>query len=153
MKPIDPALLLNILNAQVLRSPGEPSRILIVDDEPEARALIDETLRSTGYLPVFASSAKQALEVLARSPISAVIADLLIPEMSGLDLILRIRQDPRLAVLPIIVLIPKDIDHHGDQTLSRQTNAIFLKTSPWEEMSLTKIHELVEEVIRDATRE
>ena len=151
-KPVDPALLLKVLEEKVLRSPGEPSRILVVDDEAEARELIDETLRSAGLLPVLASSGKQALEILARSPISAVVVDLMMPEMSGFELILRLRQNPAFANLPIVVLTAKDIDQEDAQILSRQTNAIFLKASPWREGFLAKVDELLENMIkRDLT--
>ena len=124
----------------------------MVDDEAEARELIDETLRSAGLLPVLASSGKQALEILARSPISAVVVDLMMPEMSGFELILRLRQNPAFANLPIVVLTAKDIDQEDAQILSRQTNAVFLKASPWREGFLAKVDELLENVIkRDLT--
>ena len=151
-KPVDPALLLKVLEEKVLRSPGEPSRILVVDDEAEARELIDETLRSAGLLPVLASSGKQALEILARSPISAVVVDLMMPEMSGFELVLRLRQNPAFANLPIVVLTAKDIDQEDAQILSCQTNAVFLKASPGREGFLAKVDELLENMIkRDLT--
>jgi len=148
VKPFDPALLLRILEEKVLRSPGEPSRILVVDSEAPARELIDETLRSAGLLPVLASSGKHALEVLARSPISAVVVDLLLPEMSGFDLILRVRQNPSFAKIPIVVLTAKQIDQEDAQILSRQTNTVFFKAFPWRERFLAKVHELLEHVIK-----
>lgn len=148
MKPIEPALLLQTLEEQVLRLPGEPARILVVDDEPEARELLEETLRSAGLLPVLASNGKQALETLARSPISAVVADLLMPGMSGFELISRIRQNPRFAQLPIIVLTAKEMNREDTQILSHQANAVFLKASAWKEGFLTKVYELLKQVTR-----
>ncbi len=145
-KPIEPALLLRTLEEQVLRSPGETARILVVDDEPAVRELLEETLRSAGLLPVLVSSAKQALELLARSPISAVVIDLLIPEMSGFELIFRIRQNPNFTHLPVIVLTANEIDQEDMQILSRQANAVFFKASRWKEGFLTKVYELLHEV-------
>jgi CheY-like chemotaxis protein len=147
LKPVNPALLLRFLDEKIVRSPGEPSRILIVDDEATAREMIDETLRSAGFLPVLASTGKQALEVLARGPISAVVVDLIMPEMSGFELILRIRQNPRLKGLPIVVLTAKEIDLDDAQFLNRQANAVFLKICPWKEEFLAKLNELVQHVI------
>jgi PAS domain S-box-containing protein len=147
LKPVNPALLLRFLDEKIVRSPGEPSRILIVDDEATAREMIDETLRSAGFLPVLASTGKQALEVLARGPISAVVVDLIMPEMSGFELILRIRQNPRLKGLPIVVLTAKEIDLDDAQLLNRQANAVFLKICPWKEEFLAKLNELVQHVI------
>jgi CheY-like chemotaxis protein len=147
LKPINPALLLRVLDEKTVRSPGEPSRILVVDDEAAAREVIDETLRSAGFLPVLASTGKQALEALARGPIAAVVVDLIMPEMSGFELILRIRQNPRLADLPIVVLTAKEVDLDDAQLLNRQANAVFLKVCPWREEFLAKLDELVQHVI------
>ncbi|MBV8550617.1 MAG: response regulator [Acidobacteriaceae bacterium] len=147
-KPIEPALVLRTLEEQVLRQPGEPARILVVDDNPEACELLEETLRSAGVLPVLASSGKQALETLARSPIAAVVVDLLMPEMSGFELIFRIRQNPGFAQLPIIVLTAKEMDQEDAQILSGQANAVFLKASPWKEGFLTKVYELLQQVTK-----
>lgn len=147
-KPIEPALLLQTLEEQVLRLPGEPSRILVVDDQPEARELLEETLRSAGLLPVLASSGKLALETLARSPISAVVVDLSMPEMSGFELISRIRQNPSFAQLPIVVLTAREMDQEDTQILSRQANAVFFKASPWKEGFLTKVYELLQQITK-----
>jgi len=153
LKPVEPALLLRIIGEKIVRSLGEPSRILIVDDQAAAREMIDETLRSAGFLPVLASTGKQALEVLARGPISAVVVDLIMPEMSGFELILRIRQNPRLAELPIVVLTGKEIDLDDAQLLSHEANAVFLKICSWKEDLLAKLDELVQPVInRDPIR-
>jgi PAS domain S-box-containing protein len=148
VKPIEPAALVRVLQEQVPRWPGQPSRVLVVDDELEARELLDETLRSMGLLPVLASSGKQALEYLARGPISAVVVDLRMPEMSGFELILRIRQNPAFQQLPIVVLTGKEIDEGDLQILSRTTNAVFLKGSPWREGFLGKIYSLLQDVAK-----
>jgi CheY-like chemotaxis protein len=98
-------------------------------------------------LPVLASTGKQALEALARGPIAAVVVDLIMPEMSGFELILRIRQNPRFADLPIVVLTAKEIDLDDAQLLNRQANAVFLKVCPWKDEFLAKLDELVQHVI------
>jgi PAS domain S-box-containing protein len=147
-KPVNPTLLIKILEEKALRSSGEPSRILLVDDKAPSRQLISDALRSAGFLPVLASSGKQALEVLARSPTSAIVIDLLMPEMSGFELLLRVRQNPGFAELPMVVLTAKEVDQEDTQILSRQANAVLLKVSPWKEEFLTKIHELLEDLIK-----
>ena len=144
IKPIEPELLLRTIEEQVWRPRGQPARVLIVDDEPDARELLEETLRSAGLLPVAASSAQQALEILARSPISAVVVDLLMPEMNGLELIVRIRQNPGFARLPIIVLTAKDTNERDTEILSRQANAVFFKGSPWNKGFADKVYELLQ---------
>jgi len=70
------------------------------------------------------------------------------PGMSGFELIFRIRQSSRFAQLPIIVLTAKEISEEDAQILSRQTNAVFLKGSPWKEGFLVRVHELLQEVTK-----
>lgn len=147
-KPINPESLIQVLEKHVPRLPGEPSRVLVVDDDAEAREILDEVLRSAGLLPVITSSGKQALEVLARSPISAVVVDLIMPEMNGFELILRIRVDPRFSQLPVIVLTGKELDSTDLKILSRQTNAVFLKAAPWKEDFLAKLDSMLQNVKR-----
>lgn len=146
MKPVQPASLLRVIEEQVRLQPGEPARILVVDDEAEVRELLDEALRSAGLLPMLAATGKEALAILARSRVAAVVVDLVMPQMSGFELILRIRQNPRHAELPIIVLTPKEIDQEATRVLSRQADTVFFKASPWKEDFLTKIYELLEQV-------
>jgi CheY-like chemotaxis protein len=146
-KPIDPESLIQVLDKHVRRLPGEPSRVLVVDDDAEARELLDEVLRSAGLLPIIASSGKQALEVLARSPISAAVVDLIMPEMNGFELILRMRLDPRFSQLPVIVLTGKELDSTDIEILSRQTNAVFLKTAPWKQDFLAKLDSMLQNVM------
>lgn len=153
VKPVDRAVLLKILKKEVPHTPGEPSRILVVDDAQDTRELLDGTLRSAGFLPVLASSGEQALEALARSPVSAILVDLIMPGMSGLELILHIRQNSRLSKVPIVVFRTEGVDQEDEQILSRPTNALFLQASPWKEEFLSKIQELLETAIeRDAER-
>jgi CheY-like chemotaxis protein len=118
----------------------------VVDDELEARELLAEVLSSAGYLPVLAWGGRQALQVLARTPVAAVIVDLRMPEMSGFELIFRIRENQRLAALPIIVLTGKEIDKDERELLGRQTNAVFLKAPSWEDDLLERVHVLLLDV-------
>lgn len=147
-KPIDPESLIQVLDKHVRRLPGEPSRVLVVDDDPKARELLEEVLRSAGLLPVIASSGKQALEVLARSPIAAAVIDLIMPEMNGFELILRIRLDGKLSQLPLIVLTGKELDSMDIEILSRQTNAVFLKAAPWKDDFLAKLDSMLQNLKR-----
>ena len=141
-KPIEPASLLRMVQEHVRPWTGAPSRILVVDEQAEVRELLDKTLRSSGFLPLLAPSGKQALEILARSPISAALIDVLSLEMSGLGLILRIRQNAQFSKLPVIVLTSKEMDEPDAFILNREANAIFFKAFPWRKHLVAKIEEL-----------
>ncbi len=84
-------------------------RILVVDDTPANREILDEHLRTWGALPTVAASAQEALLLLGTTldssqPFDLAILDLHMPDMDGLALAKAIRTDPRLAGLPLLML-------------------------------------------------
>lgn len=91
------------LNPQFLfiaRKPIPMSAILIVDDNPYFRDYLCEAVRRLGYAPIMAASAREGLSVLASQPVRAVISDLLMPQMDGLELARAIRsRHPRMPLL------------------------------------------------------
>jgi adenylate cyclase len=80
------------------------STILIVDDEPMIRELLNEQLGQLGYTTLAAASGDAALTVLDGAPVDVVLTDLNMPGMSGIDLCRRIKADARFAFLPVILL-------------------------------------------------
>ncbi len=72
----------------------EPSskRILVVDDDPDTCALIVDILQEEGYQAVFCLNGEQALETLRRQRYDLVLADIKMPRISGIDLLLYVRR-------------------------------------------------------------
>jgi DNA-binding NtrC family response regulator len=77
-------------------------RILIVDDDPGQRSLLDSFLRSQGFETVLATSGEQALEILRAEPVSMMISDVRMPGLTGLETLRRARQ--KHAVLPVLLV-------------------------------------------------
>jgi len=77
-------------------------RILIVDDDPGQRSLLDSFLRSQGFETVLASSGEQALERLRTEEVGMMISDVRMPGLSGLETLRRARQEH--AVLPVLLV-------------------------------------------------
>jgi two-component system, chemotaxis family, chemotaxis protein CheY len=82
-------------------------RILIVDDSSTIRAMIKRTI-TLAEVPVErffeAPDGRQALQVLTEEPIDLVVADLNMPEMNGIEMTAEMRQDPKLAAIPVVVV-------------------------------------------------
>ena len=77
-----------------------PYRILIVDDEPNIRELLTVKLKHAGYECRTAASAAEALALLEREPFHLVLSDVMMPGISGIDLLQRIAKvHPDIAVL------------------------------------------------------
>jgi PleD family two-component response regulator len=91
-------------------------RILVVDDSEDSRDLTEGALLSAGYTDIVtAASGWDALKVLdvgcttdEDPPVDVVLLDIVMPEMDGVEVCARIRNDPRYADLPIIMVTSLD---------------------------------------------
>jgi CheY-like chemotaxis protein len=77
------------------------AKILVIDDQPEVRALIAEILVTAGHEVMTAPDGRMGLELFAHHRPVLVITDLLIPGISGLEIIGRLRQEPSVKVIAI----------------------------------------------------
>jgi DNA-binding NtrC family response regulator len=77
-------------------------RILIVDDDPGQRSLLDSFLRSQGFETVVASSGEQALQLLREQKFGMMVSDVRMPGLSGLETLRRARQEN--AILPVLLV-------------------------------------------------
>lgn len=81
-----------------------PTTILCVEDEADLRADLAEELLAAGYDVVEASNGEEALDYLGHSRPDLVLCDITMPQMSGLELLARVREQPAFADLPFIFL-------------------------------------------------
>lgn len=82
-------------------------RILIVEDEPHVAEVLARMFTRSGYSVDRAETGQKALEALSETRYDAVSLDLMLPDVSGLNLIRELRQQPQTADLPIMVLSAK----------------------------------------------
>lgn len=78
--------------------------ILIVEDETAIREMLAFSLMQTGYITLQAKSGQEALEIMDTVTPDLIIIDWGLPNMSGLELVKRIREDEIISELPIIML-------------------------------------------------
>src|SRR5271170_1894664 len=77
-------------------------RILVVDDEESIREFFEIMLKREGYEVFTAPNGKEALEALKRQPADLIISDIQMPEMSGMELLSKVREmDPEMVVIMI----------------------------------------------------
>ena len=79
-----------------------PREVLVVEDEPQMRALLTDNLEFEGYHVTAVESAEDAVAEVARGPVSLVLLDLMLPGMSGFALCERLRNEGQR--VPIIIL-------------------------------------------------
>ena len=112
--------------------------VLVVDDEKNIRRALQLVLEGEGYAFVGAETAKEALDRLASpdAPVDLAILDVKLPDMSGLDVLERIRKDEATKDTPIIVI-------SGHATVGDAVQAIKLGASDFFEKPLVRERVLV----------
>jgi len=83
-------------------------RILVVDDDPDVVEYLSSFLEDEGCEVASAGDERAALEAVARSTPDAILIDVMLPGRSGLDLLVRLRRDPRWTEIPLVLVTGDD---------------------------------------------
>jgi len=97
-----------IERVELARVSAQRARVLIVDDDRARRTTLEHHLHDLGYESVSARDGEEALVVLQREPIDAVLLDLVMPKIDGFEVLAHMRGDHRFAALPVIILSSLD---------------------------------------------
>ena len=103
-KPIDVDALLRVVADSVALTPAEPFRVLLVDDEPDQLAAHSLILRQAGMTVLEAADPLRVPELLEDFAAEALVLDMYMPECSGPELAVILRDDERYAQTPVIYL-------------------------------------------------
>jgi signal transduction histidine kinase/CheY-like chemotaxis protein len=142
VKPVQKSALLAALRKHLQTTSGS-SNILVVDDDSATLDVISDTLNSVGYTPHAVSSGKEALELLSKVPINAILLDLLMPEMDGFEVLHAIKEHPEWGHIPIFVVTAKDLTEAESTLLKRQVRALFRKDTSWEADLLAQLRDAI----------
>ncbi len=88
------------------RTDGTPINVLVVDDEPVLAELVSMALRYEGWSITTAGDGASALALARENPPDVVVLDVMLPDMSGLDVLHQLRQ--QIPGLPLLLLTAKD---------------------------------------------
>ena len=144
IKPIRKTVLLETIRKYVPYQEDDDASILLVDDDSETLALLEESLRSAGYETQSVRSGARALEVLSSKLISAVLLDLLMPGMDGFEVIRHVRQEATLRDLPILVMTGKSLTAEESVLLGHETQALLEKNGFWQEQLVAEVGRVIE---------
>jgi CheY-like chemotaxis protein len=78
--------------------------VLIVDDDEFHQAFLSRMLETEGYQVKLASSGMAALNQLHRSPVDVILMDFKLPDMNGMEVTRRLKDEPLLAAIPVIMI-------------------------------------------------
>src|SRR6266853_129408 len=145
VKPVDKATLLAAVE-RCLRSRGRaaPARaILVVEDDASTREMIEELLTAQGYSVIPAADGAQARARVAQALPELVILDLVLPKMSGMELLAEWRGSPRTADLPVFVLTSKDLSKEEEKYVRAHAESLFRKQHSWREPLMKQLDRVV----------
>jgi DNA-binding response OmpR family regulator len=100
-------MLLLLKDFQFMTSPEKT--ILIIEDEADAAELFAEMMRVSGFRVLKTSSSTPALSLISTEKPDLIILDIMMPEVSGLDILRQMRKDSGLASIPVVVVSAKSM--------------------------------------------
>jgi CheY-like chemotaxis protein len=103
-------------------------RVLVVDDNPDSIDIIRSILEAFGFSVQAATSGTEALEMLAGELPHVILLDVMMPEMSGLEVLEQIKANPKWATVPVILVTAKTQDE--DVLVGYQYGADYYITKP-----------------------
>jgi signal transduction histidine kinase/DNA-binding response OmpR family regulator len=106
-----------------------PVSVLVVDDEPDARALIGQILESDGHSWRGAADGEEALAAIRQDRPGLVLLDLLMPNMDGFTVLETLAADPALRSIPVIVVSAMALSQDDEARLKRGAQRILSKTA------------------------
>jgi len=110
-------------------------KILVVDDEEMILEIIQACLEDlVGWVILVANSGWKALHLVATEPLDAVLLDVSMPEMDGIEILKRLQHHPAIRQIPVILITAKVLA--TEQALFSQYNIAGLITKPFDPMSL-----------------
>ena len=103
--------------------------ILVVDDNEDSTRIIETVLTNSGYDVRVARTGKDALDCVTKEAPEAILLDIMMPEMSGIEVLERLRSSPNSARIPVILLTAKSQDE--DVISGYQYGADYYITKPF----------------------
>ncbi|MGB7281277.1 MAG: response regulator [Candidatus Acidiferrum sp.] len=141
VKPVNKATLLAAVERCLSQRKhiGRTRPILVVEDDAPTREFVAELLSKKGYVVTTAADGAEARSQVAASVPELVILDLILPGVSGFQLLAEWRTHSRTADLPVFVLTSKDLTPEEKDYLRTNAALLLQKQQPWQETLLSQL--------------
>lgn len=117
--------------------PQRSRHILVVDDSPSIRLLLQEELGRHGYRVRTAENGREALELLRQEQPDAILSDVYMPEMNGIELCKTLHGDPRFCSIPFLVMSTENDAGNMKKMMQFGAAAFIIKPFNLEQLMLT----------------
>jgi PAS domain S-box-containing protein len=131
VKPVDGKALLSRLDQYTFAAKvkSEPVHVLVVDDEQANLDLLEGLLKPAGFEVRTANGGQKGIEMARSEMPDLILLDLLMPDVSGFDVVEALGTEEKTRSIPIMVLTAKVLTESEKSTLNRQVAAIFQRKS------------------------
>jgi PAS domain S-box-containing protein len=131
VKPVDGKALLSRLSQYTFttRVQSEPVRVLVVDDEPANVDLLEALLKPAGFGVLRANGGKAGIDMAKSHMPNLILLDLMMPDVTGFDVVEALRADEATRAIPVMVLTAKTLTKNDKKALNGQVAAIFKRDS------------------------
>ena len=102
-------------------------KILSVDDSPSVRKLVEFTLKSKGFQVASAEDGVAALEIMANEQFDAIVLDINMPRMNGLEFLEKVKSTDVHASIPVIMLTTEGQEEDQDKAMDLGATAYIVK--------------------------
>jgi DNA-binding response OmpR family regulator len=117
--------------------------IIVVEDEQDAAEMFAEMMRVNGFRVLKATGSKIAISMIDEEKPAAVILDIMMPDISGLEVLRHLQREPNLACIPVVVVSAKSLP--ADIKTGLEAGASIYLTKPVDYLDLKQA---VEKVMR-----
>jgi len=131
-------------------------RVLVVDDDQLNRMLLTRSLEQQGHRVGSAASGQEALEILREKPFDVVLLDIVMPELDGVSVLERLKRDPVLQHVPVIMISAVDeidtvvrcIEMGAEDYLPKPFNPVLLRARINAALAKKRLREVERERVR-----
>ena len=129
VKPIDRQQLMATLARRgfTSRAQQQPLHILVVDDDPQQLELLRAELELRGFRVRTALSGRAGVEAARSGPVDLLLLDLLMPDISGVEVVEALKRDERTLAIPIILITAAELTAHDHRRLNGDVVSILAK--------------------------
>jgi CheY-like chemotaxis protein len=145
VKPVDRQALLDRLEQFRVadRRPGEPLRVLLIDDDPNNLDYLEAVLQPAGMAVTRASGGKEGIDTARAQLPDLVLLDLMMPEVTGFDVVEALRENESTRAIPIMVLTAKELTDEDKHQLNGFVAGVFERKSMAGAELIGWLHQLV----------
>ena len=136
---------------------NQPSKILVVDDDPRNVRLMESILKASGYPVIRAYDGQEALDKIASERPDLVLLDVMMPRMTGLEVCQKVRTQYETRLLPVIMVTALNaleekvqaLEMGADDFLSKPINKVELLAKLRSMLRVKSLHDEVESTRRE----